>query len=47
MGYVYGTSNTVSNRRNLASVDILISNLPGFDPTMMSSARLLAQPEVP
>ena len=47
MGYVYSTSNTVSNRRNLASVDILISNLPGVDPTMMSSARLLAQPEVP
>ncbi|MBM3965705.1 MAG: hypothetical protein FJ308_11670 [Planctomycetes bacterium] len=47
MGYLYGTSDSVSNRRNLASVDILISNLPGIDPTMMSSARLLGQPEVP
>jgi len=47
MGYVYGTSNTVSARRNLATVDIVLSNLAGTDPTMMASARLLAQPEVP
>lgn len=47
MGFIDGSSNTVSNRRNLTSVDILISNLPGIDPTIMSSARLLAQPEVP
>jgi hypothetical protein len=46
MGYVYGTSNTVTSRRNLASVDILISSLPGLDPNIVASARLLAQPEV-
>lgn len=47
MGFTSGSSSTVSPRKNLISVDILMTGLPGADPTMMSSAKLLAQPEVP
>jgi hypothetical protein len=46
-GFVSTSSSTVSARRNLTSVDILLTGLPGLDPTMMASAKLLAQPEVP
>lgn len=46
-GFVSTSSSTVSVRRNLTSVDILMTGLPGLDPTMMASAKLLAQPEVP
>jgi hypothetical protein len=28
-------------------VDIFMTGLPGMNPTMMASAKLLAQPEVP
>lgn len=46
-GFVSTSSSTVSSRRNLTSVDILMTGLSGLDPTMMASAKLLAQPEVP
>jgi len=46
-GFVSTSSSTVSARRNLTSVDILMTGLPGMDPTMMAGAKLLAQPEVP
>jgi hypothetical protein len=47
MGFTSNSSSTLSARRNLISVDILMSGFPGTDPTRLASAKLLAQPEVP
>jgi hypothetical protein len=46
-GFISTSSSSVSARRNLTSVDILMTGLPGRNPSMMASAKLLAQPEVP
>jgi hypothetical protein len=47
IGFTSASSSTVSVRRNLTSVDILMTGMSTSYPTMMASARLLAQPEVP
>lgn len=47
MGFTSSSSSTLSARRNLTNVDIFMTGLPGMNPTMMASAKLLAQPEVP
>ncbi len=47
MGFTSSSSSSASARRNLANVDIFMTGLPGMNPTMMASAKLLAQPEVP
>ncbi len=46
-GYMAGSSSDISQRRNLVSVDIFMSETSAKEPTMMVSAKLLAQPEVP
>ena len=46
-GYLAGSSSDKSQRRNLVSVDIFMSETSVKEPTMMVSAKLLAQPEVP
>lgn len=47
IGYLAGSSSEKSQRRNLVSVDIFMSETSLTSPTMMVSAKLLAQPEVP
>lgn len=47
MGFTSSSSSSASARRNLTKVDIFMTGLPGMNPTMMASAKLLAQPEVP
>jgi hypothetical protein len=47
MGFTPNSSSTLSERRNLVSVDLLMTGFAGTNPSRLASAKLLAQPEVP